>query len=406
MQPTHTTKLPSSALSRTIVLILAVVGLGAASTSTYVHYRLLTVPNFTSFCDVNSTVSCTQAYLSPYGELGGVPVAIFGAAYFLVVLAIAALAWRPAAPALQAAPAYIFALSLPALAFVAYLAYAAFFILKAFCILCAITYVAVIGITLVTWRASRVPLAMLPARASRDLAATGRSPIALALAIILVAAVVIAARAFPEGGTAAAAAPAVEALPVVSDAEKAKLAQWWEVQPKEILPVDGGGAKVVVVKFNDYQCPLCGLTYNAYKPVFQQHGGAVRYITKHFPLEGECNGGIGGGNHFASCEAAAAVLMAQAKGTSEKMEEWLFSHLGPPALTPEQVKQAARDVAGITDFDAQYPAVLKEVRADAALGDQLKVNSTPTFFINGRRLPQAVAAQYLNVLIEIELNRQ
>jgi protein-disulfide isomerase len=87
------------------------------------------------------------------------------------------------------------------------------------------------------------------------------------------------------------------------------------------------------------------------------------------------------------------------------MEDWLFTHQGPPILTPEQVKDAARDVAGIADFDAQYLDALKEVREDAALGSQLKVNSTPTFFINGRRLPQALAAQHLNVILEAELKR-
>ena len=71
----------STATSRALILVLAIAGLAAATTSTYVHYRLLTVPDFTSFCDVNSTVSCAQAYLSPYGELGGVPVAIFGAVW-------------------------------------------------------------------------------------------------------------------------------------------------------------------------------------------------------------------------------------------------------------------------------------------------------------------------------------
>jgi protein-disulfide isomerase len=107
----------------------------------------------------------------------------------------------------------------------------------------------------------------------------------------------------------------------------------------------------------------------------------------------------------AACEAAASVIMARAKGTSEKMEEWLFSHLGPPMLSPDQVRDAARDVAGVTDFAAKYREVLTLVRADAALGDQLKVNSTPTFFINGRRLPEALAAQYFNVLLELELKR-
>ena len=395
----------SDSARRSLVLLLALIGLVAAGTSTYVHYRLLTVPDFTSFCDVNATVSCAQAYLSPYGELGGVPVAIFGMLYFAIVLAIAALAWQPgtlARPA--AAPAYIFALSVPSLAFVLYLAFAAFFILNAFCILCAITYVAVIGITIVSWGAAKGTIGALPGRAARDLSAAAASPLGLVIALVLIVGTVMAAKAFPPNGVAAAA-PAVEAMPVVSDAEREKLAAWWEVQPKVDLPVDGGGAKVVVVKFNDYQCPLCGLTYNAYKGVIQSHGGSVRLVTKHYPLESECNVSVPGGSHVAACEAAASVIMARAKGTSEKMEEWLFSHLGPPMLSPDQVRDAARDVAGVTDFAAQYPEVLKQVRADAALGDQLKVNSTPTFFINGRRLPEALAAQYFNVLLELELKR-
>ena len=394
----------STATSRALILVLAAAGLAAAATSTYVHYRLLTVPDFTSFCDVNSTVSCAQVYLSPYGELGGVPVAIFGAVYFAAVLAIAALGWPAKTASLHAAPTYILALSIPALAFIAYLAFAAFVVLNAFCILCAISYVAVIGIAIVAWRTPRVPLGDLPGRASRDLALAARNPVALLIAIVLAVGTVVAAKEFPKGNAPPAPAPTVATLPAVSDAERERLAQWWEMQPKETLPIDGGGAKVVVVKFNDYQCPLCGTTYKHYKPVFQSHAGAVRLITKHYPLESECNPGANAG-HFAACEAAAAVIMARAKGTVEKMEDWLFDHQGPPILTPDQVKAAARDVAGITDFDAQYVTALKEIREDAQLGAQLKVNSTPTFFINGRRLPQTLEPQHLNVLLEIELKR-
>ena len=395
----------TTARSRALVLILAIAGLAAATTSAYVHYRLLTVPDFTSFCDVNSTVSCAQAYLSPYGELGGVPVAILGALYFGAVLAIAGLGWAPKAAAPPAGPSYILALSIPALAFIAYLAFAAFVVLNAFCILCAISYVAVLGITIVAWRAPRVPLGDLPGRASRDVAVAVRNPVALVIAIVLAVGTVVAAKTFPKGNAPAMTAPTVATMPVVSDAERERLAQWWEMQPKEILPIDGGGAKVVVVKFNDYQCPLCGTTYKHYKPVFQSHAGEVRLITKHYPLESECNPGVNAG-HFAACEAAAAVIMARAKGTAEKMEDWLFDHQGPPILTPDQVKAAARDVAGVTDFDAQYLTALKEIREDAQLGTQLKVSSTPTFFINGRRLPQQMLEpQHLNVLLEIELKR-
>ena len=390
--------------SRTIVAVAAAIGLVAAGTSLYVHHQLLTEAGFSSFCDVNATVSCTEAYLSEYGHVGGVPVALPGAIYFALVLAVAAFGWRR--PTGDPAAGYILALSVPALAFVGYLAFAAFFVLKALCILCAITYAAVVSIAVAAWR-SAPPLSALAAHARRDLPRAATSVAAIAVVLVLIAGTAAVIRAFPADTRAAAAAPvaSVDALPPVSDEERTKLAQWWDVQPKTVLPVDGGGAKVVVVKFNDYQCPPCRITHEAYEPLFRKHAGVVKFILKHYPLEGECNSTIQGGTHTAACEAAAAVIMARAKGTADAMEHWLFAHQGPPLLTPDQVREAARTVGGIQDFDAQYPTVLGEVRQDTALGNMVKVNATPTFFINNRRVPQILAPQYFNVLIEIEAQR-
>ena len=64
--------------TRRLLLAFAVLGLGASSWSSYVHYALLTVPGYTSFCDVSGAISCTQAYLSRHGSLWGVPVALGG----------------------------------------------------------------------------------------------------------------------------------------------------------------------------------------------------------------------------------------------------------------------------------------------------------------------------------------
>ena len=52
--------------------IFAAVGLIAASASTWVHYRILNDPLYASFCDVNSTLNCTEAYTSRYGAIAGV----------------------------------------------------------------------------------------------------------------------------------------------------------------------------------------------------------------------------------------------------------------------------------------------------------------------------------------------
>src|SRR4026209_1039348 len=104
--------------SRILLIVFAVLGLGAASTSSYVHYQLLTDPGYSSFCDANATVNCTQAYLSQYGSFLGVPVALFGVFFFTLVLLLAGVGGRKSASAGDAMPAYIFAISTVGLAFI------------------------------------------------------------------------------------------------------------------------------------------------------------------------------------------------------------------------------------------------------------------------------------------------
>ncbi len=58
----------------------ALLGLAASAASTWVHYQILNDPTYASFCDVNSTLNCTEAYTSRFGAFGGVPVALLGRA--------------------------------------------------------------------------------------------------------------------------------------------------------------------------------------------------------------------------------------------------------------------------------------------------------------------------------------
>jgi len=394
--------------ARTWILLFATLGLIVSAIASYVHYKLLTDVSYTSFCDVNTHVNCTQAYLSQYGSLWGIPVAIFGALFFALVLAIVGLAGTRRSKSGENVPGYVFAFSTIGLAVVLYLAWASYFVLGTFCILCAVTYVSVIGIFILSGGATSFPMTTLPDRARRDLRLLVSSPMGLLIALLFVVAIPTVILAFPHERSSQSASAAPQPLPTVTDDERAKLAQWWEVQPKVDLPVSADGAKVVIVKFNDYQCPACKMTYEGYKDLLAKYtaSGQVKYIIKHYPLEPECNANTPTMNHFASCEASAAVIMAQAKGTSEKLQDWIFSHIGPPMLTSDQVKEAARTVGGITDFDAQYPRVLEQIKVDTGLGGLLQISGTPTFFINGRRLPsQILAPQYFDVLIQLELQR-
>ena len=171
-------------VSRTLLLAFAALGLGAASTSSYVHYKLLTQPDYSSFCDMNATVNCTQAYLSPYGSFLGVPVALFGVLFFALVLLLVALGGRDRSPARDAIPAYVFAISTAGLAFVLYLAWASYAQLHTFCMLCAITYVSVVAIFIIAGGATTFPMTTLPSRVPRDVRAMLSSPAAIVIVLL------------------------------------------------------------------------------------------------------------------------------------------------------------------------------------------------------------------------------
>jgi protein-disulfide isomerase len=248
----------------------------------------------------------------------------------------------------------------------------------------------------------------LPRRASADLAALLRSPLALALAAALGAGAFALFSMFPREAHAATIAPEpVETAQVelLTEQEKANFLKQYEALPKVTVPIDAGGAKVLVVKFNDYQCPPCRQSYMQYKWAIAKYEalGQLKFVLKHFPLERECNAAVSTDLHVASCEAAAAVVMAQSKGTADKLEEWLFAN--QPSLTPERVKEGAATVGGITDFDAQYARALTLVKTDAGLGALLGAKSTPTFLVNGRVIAGALPPAYFELAIEHELKR-
>ena len=393
-------------LARPLILTLAAIALAASVASLYVHYQLLRDPSYTSFCDVSETVSCEAVYQSAYGSFYGVPVAAGGAIWAGLVLILAAGMGKPSSSRYSSMAGYIFVLATIGLAAVLYFGYASFFVLNRLCLLCLAVYITVIGIFIVSGAAAAA-VSSLPSRVGGDLRTLRRSPAALALAAVWLVASVSVVAFFPrEEAPLAQAAAAAPATPIeeLSADEIAQFEQWMSQQMRLDLGVPADGARVVVVKFNDYQCPACRATYFAYKGLKEkwesQSNGQVRFISVDYPLESECNTG---GIHGAACEAAAAVRMARAKNRAEAMEEWLFDN--QPRLTRDVVEEGVREVAQVTDFDEQYPKMLELVRADAQKGQKVQIQGTPTFFINGIRIGGGLRPAYFDAAIAYELKR-
>ena len=391
-----------SPIARKLAFVLAIGGLVVSVDAAYLHYRLLFDPLYTSFCDISATVSCTQVYASRFGTAFGVPVSVFGAIWFTGALLLLVGGEFGARALRDNVPGYLFALSTVALGVVLYLGYASFFILKTLCPLCLMTYAAVIGLYVISGAAVKFPMTTLPRRAASDIRAWIASPIAIALTVLFFAGAGSAIAFFPRegGGTA-------EAAPAPSQEQRSELERFLASAPRVPLVIPAEGAKVLIVKFNDFQCPACGHSYLTYKPILAkyeaEHPGAVRVVLKDYPLNSQCNLDLTTPMHPAACEAAVAVRLAKAHNREEAMEEWLYTH--QPSLTPATVRQAAREIGQVTDFDTKYASTLELVKGDIALGHQLQVRSTPTFFINGVKVEGEWAPQYFDQAIAYELQR-
>jgi predicted DsbA family dithiol-disulfide isomerase len=153
-------------------------------------------------------------------------------------------------------------------------------------------------------------------------------------------------------------------------------------------------APVTIVEFSDYQCPFCSRAEETVKEVMEKYKGKVRLFYRDYPLP----------FHPQAEKASEAALCAQEQGKYWEMHEKLFASqqaLGVPQLK-EHAKGLGLDAAKFDKcLDSGEKAKLVETSRKA--GEDLGVNGTPHFFINGRPLSGAQPFEKFKELIDIEL---
>ena len=396
-----------------VIMLLAVAGLVAAASSSYIHLQRASDPGYTSFCDISETVSCTELYQSRYGSVAGVPVALGGVFWFGVVLLLVLADARGPAASRENITSYLLVWSTVGLSVVMYMAYASFFVLGTFCILCGVVYVTVAGIFLMTGSGPATPLRRLPTAIIRDLRVLVQRPAGFFLTVVFMAGSVAAAVWFPQPRPLAALAesPPVPVLAEQAVEQRSEFERFWSGQPRVDTRLTDAEAPVVVVKFNDYQCPACAQTHLLYDPIFAKyessHPGSVRLVTRDFPLDPDCNDSSPDGPHAAACDAAVAVRIARQVGNAEalQMEEWLYEN--HEVLDRDTIVTALVEIAGAAagEFEMRRADVIDDIQVDIAVGVALPVEATPTFVVNGVVLKGGLAPQFFDQAIALELER-
>jgi protein-disulfide isomerase len=166
------------------------------------------------------------------------------------------------------------------------------------------------------------------------------------------------------------------------------------------------GAPVVIVMFGDFECPACkaeaeAIRQNALKTFPKE----VRIYFKDFPLESI--------HPWAKPAAIAGrCVFRQSPAAFWKYFDWMYAH--QPDITPENLKSKVLEFAKTEpDLDGMQfgrcldsKATEAEVDASVAQGRSLRINGTPTTFVNGRRLTDAFPWPNFEQLINQELDYQ
>ncbi len=169
------------------------------------------------------------------------------------------------------------------------------------------------------------------------------------------------------------------------------------------------GAKVVVVNFDDFECPFCSRMHQTLFPdILREYGDRVTFIYKDYPLAEI---------HPWAIHAAVDAGCLAAQNNDAYWDFADYMHANKQLIDSGKTPDARLDVVDKMammqgqrhNVDAgKLGACLKaqnedQVRASMKEADSLGVSATPTLFINGQKIDGAVPISELRSALDTAL---
>jgi protein-disulfide isomerase len=178
-------------------------------------------------------------------------------------------------------------------------------------------------------------------------------------------------------------------------------------------PVRGNpNAKVMVVNFDDFQCPFCSQVHRILFPeLLQEYGDRVAFVYKDFPLSEI---------HPWALHAAVDANCIAAQSNDAYWDFADYIHANQPAVNAEKGRDnqyAALDRMTLSKADkfhldsSKLQACMKDPKGQAAVlasvseGESLNVSGTPTMFVNGQMLDGARPASEIRAALNSALQK-
>lgn len=154
-------------------------------------------------------------------------------------------------------------------------------------------------------------------------------------------------------------------------------------------------ARVVVVEFSDFQCPICRRSSYYIDSLRLRYPGDVATLFRHLPFKEHSN------------SAAVAAECAARQGAFPAMRRALFDRAEEIGRVPWTTFAKEAKVADTVVFRScmNEASVQAAIERDSLAGRQLGTTGTPTFLINETQVSGFFGAAEMDKLVENALRR-
>ncbi len=161
-------------------------------------------------------------------------------------------------------------------------------------------------------------------------------------------------------------------------------------------------AKVVIVEYLDFECEACGAYYPLVKQLSEEYKDDLAIVTRYFPLPGHKN----------SMTSATAVEAAGKQGKYWEMFNILFDHQkiwGEKQSPDPAIFEGYAQQIGLNMDQFKKDVVSQEVKdrvnRDKSSGIKLGVSGTPSFYLNGNKIPNPKGPDDFKSFIQAEISK-
>lgn len=153
---------------------------------------------------------------------------------------------------------------------------------------------------------------------------------------------------------------------------------------------------VTVVEYSDFQCPACAAYFPLVKRIVLENINNIRFVYRHFPLS----------QHQNALPASYASEAAGKQGKFWEMYDLIFTNhdIWENSTTSREIFTEYAQKLGLDmnkySIDVDSKEIKDKIDLDMNGGLKAKIDSTPSFYINGNKIQNPQSYEEFKKLID------